>query len=63
MAITHGLDFALLYVCVLALFGYLSFWFVPVAAKVVYAAVKTWLAPHQDEDRHSDFWFDGHHSQ
>jgi len=47
MAVQYGLDFAIFYACLLALFSYLSFWFVPVAARLVYAAIKTWLEPHK----------------
>jgi hypothetical protein len=43
MAVHYGLDFAIFYACLLALFGYTAFWFVPVAARVVYAAAKNWL--------------------
>jgi hypothetical protein len=58
---THSLDFAIFYACVLALFSYLSFWFVPIAVRVAYVAVKSALKPRRlDRD---PLWFDGHHSQ
>jgi hypothetical protein len=58
---SHGLDFAIFYACALALFGYLAFWFVPLALRVLYVTVKGLLKPSR---RHDDaLWFDGHHSQ
>lgn len=43
MAVNFGLDFAIVYACVLALFGYLAFWYVPLLARIAYHAVKAWL--------------------
>ncbi|MET0287194.1 MAG: hypothetical protein ABW352_22105 [Polyangiales bacterium] len=62
MALTHGLHFALFYTCMLALFGYLAFWFVPVALRIVFATIKT-LVARKPRKRDDPLWFDGHHSQ
>jgi uncharacterized membrane protein YozB (DUF420 family) len=58
---SHGLDFAIVYACVLALFSYLAFWFVPLALRVLYVAAKSLLRPQRSE--RDALWFDGHHSQ
>jgi hypothetical protein len=46
---THSLDFAILYACVLALFSYLAFWFVPIAVRVLYVAAKSLLKPERSQ--------------
>jgi hypothetical protein len=65
MVLTHGLDFAIFYACVLALFSYLLCWYVPIAARVVIAALRSWLKPATRPPEGRDdprLWFDGHHS-
>ena len=58
---THNLDFAIFYACVLALFSCLAFWFVPIAVRVLYVAAKSLLQ--SERSRKDPLWFDGHHSQ
>lgn len=43
MAVSNGLDFAIAYVCVLALFSYLAFTFLPAIIRAAYGALVTWL--------------------
>lgn len=70
MAVTLGLDFAIVYACVLALFSYLAFWFIPIVARAALVAVKQWLqqprrprqAPPDGQPLHG-FWFESHHTR
>jgi hypothetical protein len=61
MALTYDLDFAIFYACVLALFSWLAFWFVPIAVQLTYAAAKNWLKASPPEDGDADghgAWFE-----
>ncbi|HEY6876798.1 MAG TPA: hypothetical protein VI299_02220 [Polyangiales bacterium] len=71
MAVTFGLDFAIVYACVLALFSYLTFWFIPIVARAAFVAVKRWLAqpprprkePPPDGEPWPGLWFEPRHSR
>jgi hypothetical protein len=54
MAVYNGLDFAIAYACVLALFSYLTFVFVPAIARAAYDALVVWIESSQDAAPSSD---------
>ncbi|HEY6877385.1 MAG TPA: hypothetical protein VI299_05170 [Polyangiales bacterium] len=68
---TLGLDFAIVYACVLALFSYLAFWFIPIVARATFGALRHWLQqpppppqePPDGEPSWHGLWFEPRHSR